>query len=468
MRLVVYVRKSSDHGQKDSLETQANLCREYAVSHGHEVVATYTEETVSAAKRWLDQRREGARLIADIVDRRRPFDGVLVLAFDRLFRNPVDELAHMALFARCRCELISVREGKLDISTPEAELQHGMSALIRRYETQRTGQRVREHNLSLALSGQWPAGQASLGLTYDKAAKTLSVNDCAPDVCRVFEAYLGHGGNASAAARVLNAQGLVSRDGNPWRDDSVLYLVRSPIYRRRLRYDGREIDAPALIPEVVPPALVAQVDAILTVALRLHPRNRGSKHLYSGLLVCARCESRMKVIACGNVVWRCRASKESGLCPAGGVGDKKIDRAVGRAVQRLFRQLRCEVTSEAVKPPERVDRSAQERVRLARRRERLVGIHLAGAISQDEFLHRVQPLDLQLADLETRKPPPPVSPDDIAAFIKGLAAKWHDIPTAQRRELLMVIGTSIIVHAEDGWLEMETALPVKPMREDLE
>jgi site-specific DNA recombinase len=140
--------------KEDSLDTQLALCAEYADRHGHQIAREYVEDTISAAKEPLDSRPAGCRLIADIADRRRVFGGVIVLALDRLFRSPADEFAGIAYLARHRCELVSVREGPLDISTPEGELSHGIGAVIRRHEARRVGQRVREHNLSLALSGQ--------------------------------------------------------------------------------------------------------------------------------------------------------------------------------------------------------------------------------------------------------------------------------------------------------------------------
>ena len=81
-----------------------------------------------------------------------------------------------------------------------------------------------------------------------------------------------------------------------WDATKILLHVRDPLYRRRTSYNGAEYDAPHLIPEVVPAAVVAAVDVLLASrrgALRREcgaaRRSATSHTCIPGRLRCAGC-----------------------------------------------------------------------------------------------------------------------------------------------------------------------------------
>lgn len=85
MRLIAYCRRSTDK-QEDSLDTQEQLCRAWATSHGHTVIRVDAEPPLSGSVP-IDKRPVASRLFAEVREKKRPFDGILVLRMDRMFRD---------------------------------------------------------------------------------------------------------------------------------------------------------------------------------------------------------------------------------------------------------------------------------------------------------------------------------------------------------------------------------------------
>lgn len=86
VRLVGYTRTSSNGngGSEDSLAAQADACREWAESKGHELVALHSDGGLSGGLP-VDQRPELMRALLDIEQGRA--DGLVVHRLDRLARE---------------------------------------------------------------------------------------------------------------------------------------------------------------------------------------------------------------------------------------------------------------------------------------------------------------------------------------------------------------------------------------------
>jgi hypothetical protein len=250
-------------------------------------------------------------MIADARKKNRPWDGIVFYKLDRFARNAKKEYPILDILDAHGVEVQSATEF-VDRNTSQGRLMYHQMMGFRQFESELTGERVYAHNLSLALHGQWPAGRPALGLDYDKETKILTVNDRATEVVTVFRVWIDNGGNSSRAARELNGMGMLSRDGNPWRDDSVGALIKNPIYRRQIHYDGRIVDAHEFVPEIVPADLIAQADALLPRLATLRKKQRAFMHAYSGILRCSICGSRMRATGNkGNPGWVCAGKKDS-------------------------------------------------------------------------------------------------------------------------------------------------------------
>jgi len=459
MRAIIYARRSSDR-QEDSIETQESLCRAHAATQGHTVLRVDVEPPTSGSVP-IARRPVASALFVAVREHKRQFDGILVLRMDRLFRNPEEEINGIVYLGKYDCEILSVYD-PIDRSTSIGRLYHGIMMAVRAFERELTGDRVRDHNEKLAMSGRWPAGRPPLGYAYDPQTQSITVSERAADAIRVFEFYLSACGNCSAAARALNADGVRSRDGNPWRDDSVLAIVRSPVYRRRIRYDGQEYDALDLIPELVSDETLVAADALLARTAGLVTRQRAGQYAYSGLLVCSLCGGGMKSNGSGS--WLCRAKKESGTCDGRSIAERYLDILVGDALQQLVDRLTEALTPHVGKP--RARREDRRRESLAERRGRVVESYIEGYIDRAERDRRLAVIQGELAAIDTPARPVAVTQERLAELVEVLGADWGSSPHATRRRVLMEIGARITVCTECDcrrWVELSTpvAAPIR-------
>jgi site-specific DNA recombinase len=117
----IYVRVSSrEQVEGYSLDAQRRACREFCASRGHEVVAEYADEGLSARSDNLTKRPDFARLLADAEDGR--FGVVVVHKMDRFARNLRITLECFERLGKARVGFASVSEPDLDYPTPQGFL----------------------------------------------------------------------------------------------------------------------------------------------------------------------------------------------------------------------------------------------------------------------------------------------------------------------------------------------------------
>jgi DNA invertase Pin-like site-specific DNA recombinase len=190
-RCVFYARIST---VEQNLETQLLDLREMAKQRGYEVVREYTD-TISGAK----SKRPGLdQLMADA--RRRRFDVVLVVAFDRVARNVrhflevLDELNHLGI------EFVSLREN-IDTGGPLGRAMVVIVGAIAQVERQAIVERVKAGMRRARLEGR-QIGRAPLlvdreailldrerGLSLSQIAKAHRISKAS--VCRILKDVRG-------------------------------------------------------------------------------------------------------------------------------------------------------------------------------------------------------------------------------------------------------------------------------------
>ena len=103
MIAAIYARFSSDMQREESIDTQVRTCREYAVTHGYDIVKFYADKAVSAKS---DKRPELQRIIKEAY----LYDAVLVHKYNRFARRLKDHLLCEEKLNDQDCILTSVIE----------------------------------------------------------------------------------------------------------------------------------------------------------------------------------------------------------------------------------------------------------------------------------------------------------------------------------------------------------------------
>ena len=469
MNLALYTRRSTDR-QSASPHTQETLCRQYCEQNGHTIVRVYHEVAISG-KTDIERRTALPELMTALKDRKT----------DRLCRNQAEWHRILAIFDKHNCALISVMD-PVNRDTATGRLISSILADFAAYEREQTGERIYAHHLSAFLKGEWPGGPKSLGFDWDKEKKQFVLTDRAEDVIAIFKLYVSNNGNASATARDLNAMGIPSPKGQHWSNGPLLHMLRNPIYRQVMTYDGRQEKWPDTIPLLVPTETIAQVDTLLQWSrdqfVQFQSRPQAIPRTYSGILRCSMCG--YVLTSNGSDMpshryysgWLCGARRKHGatICDSHQVSTKHLDTAVGVALSRLLKELGEDVAkvSRTHKQNEPGKKTQHQRDRLIQTQSRTVDIYTNGYISESDFIGRMEEIKKKLAALEVeQQPAPAVSMDNVLAAREFIGTQWGDILPAEKRALLLQIGASYIVNTtgeEPWWIELRTNLLPRAIR----
>lgn len=473
LSVIGYCRCSTDT-QDDSIDTQEQLIRRECDSRGYRLVDVYRDPAISAGTTPLGNRPEGKRLLADVQSKLRRFDAVMVLRMDRLFRDRLDELPVIAYIMKCGVQVISIKD-PIDLSTATGRLQHGIMMEFRQYEREITGQRIREHNLAMALRKEWPGGPAPLGLTYDKVSKKVVANDRAADALTVFRLYVETNGSARKTAVRLNELGMRAGKGGPFSSARVLEIVRSRAYRQEIQYGDVRVSASETIERVIPEELALQVDRLLSQTRVMAPRQIGSVYPHSGLMRCSECgwtwaaHSATNATGSKSLGWRC-VGKSNGACPCKGLGNLRLQDMTTRALQRLLSQCKESVAADDIAgeiAPARPVSTHQARKRLQDQRSAVLRQHELGVIADDQLVERIRAIDSEIEKMETPEDPAPcVSVAEVFSMLSDITETWGEKDDASRRAFLLAIGArfTICTAATIPWMEMTTDLGLPPVR----
>ncbi|MCE5199214.1 recombinase family protein [bacterium] len=481
MRVVIYTRRSTDR-QAASPQTQETFCREYCEKHDHTVVRVYHEAAITGASE-VERRTALPELVALLKDKkRRDFDGVLVWKTDRLMRNPGEQEHLIQLFDRHGVELLSIMD-PVDRNTAAGRFMGRVIASANAYEREITGERIYAHHLAAFMRGEWAGGPKSMGLAWNKEKRIFEADNRADDVAAAFQLYVRLNGNASATALELNRIGIASPRGGLWSNGPLLRLLRNPMYRQMLSYDGRRLPAPDRIPRIVSESLTQQADILLDLSRRQFHHfcghQIGSPRTYSGILFCSECGAVLSSNGAVNqerrwyAGWLCSMKRKHGVCESKQVSVRYLDALIGRAMGILAKHIakdvenalkRGSVTAKPVK-----NTQAHRQQKLSDMRRRTVDLYTQGFIDEAEFVSRVTDIDEKIRALsaeEAKQPAPPVSEEVIQALL-SIAEHWPTVPDNERRGLLLQIGAEITVNTgkpDPLWIEMQTTIFPKPIR----
>jgi len=473
MNFALYLRASTDT-QSDSYGTQRRILSDWCERNGHAVVAEYVDEALSGGLPSLE-RPAAARLLADVADKHRTFDGILVIRLDRLSRDPEDRINVLRYLARHKCGLWTPA-GEETFDSPVDALMQRITAAVDGYERQVTGMRIREHNLARAMQGKMPAGYAPLGYVYNKESKQIEVSERADDARFIFMTFVECAGNATETAKRVNRKGIRSQRGNTFSTQAIFKIVRNPFYRRIISYAGREVDASEHIPPLIDPATLAEVDRLLPRYGTMPSRAKEVTRAYSEHLVCERCGAKLhhsthQLITSGDIIrnWRC-PNRARGLCDSKRIATKWIDRLVGRALARLFATIRIDEPVTLETPAE--DTATRKRT-LEGRRARWAEMYAEGLIPHATLRARVEEIDAELAGIvePVVTANPVVLPEESVRLLALAAERWETLHEEEKRGILAAIGALIEVRSVKGLprritLYTETECP--PIAEELE
>jgi site-specific DNA recombinase len=327
-------RISTDEiNQPYSLEAQDTRLEQFVASQpGMTITHRFTDQASGATL-----ERPGLQRALELA-RAGTFDVLLVYRIDRLSRSIVGLMAVVEQLEQAGVALKSATE-PIDTQGPVGRMLLQLLGIFAEFERGMLIDRITAGFERKAARGEWLGGRGPCGYDLDKDTKTLAVNATeAPIVQAIFDKYVTERLGATAIANWLNDTGRRTKYGSLWSGQTVLRMLRNPVYIGKISHDDATHDGKH--DAILDPAVFEQAQQILDERAGDRPQLMSkSDYLLSGLTRCTSCHGAYVGISANGRLGRyryyaCRSRQAKGkrACPAERVRADGLETAVIDAV----------------------------------------------------------------------------------------------------------------------------------------
>ncbi|MDL2324184.1 recombinase family protein [Ruminococcaceae bacterium OttesenSCG-928-A16] len=311
MKRVLNLYRVSTKGQvdHDDIPMQRIACREFAEKQGWTVVDEVNEKGVSGYKNLAADRDVLAGILQDAKEGK--FDILLVFMLDRLGRKSFDTPGVVIELASYGVEVWSAQEGHICCATPEDQVTLFLKCWGAEGESRKTSIRVKERFHQLVEQGLWPGGVVPLGYRAaykgrmnkkNQPIKDLEIDPREAEIVReLFHKTVHEGYGSHMLAAMLNERGLHTHNGARFQSNTVLRVLRNPIYTGFLTA-GETVSPHLPDLQIVEQPIFLRANEILEQRKPINEKKRQvamtnkGKVLLSGNVYCAHCGTRLASI----------------------------------------------------------------------------------------------------------------------------------------------------------------------------
>ena len=284
-RVAIVTRISTDEiNQPYSLEAQSKGLEAFVASQPGQTITHRFVDQASGAT--LD--RPGLQAALDAA-RAGAFDVLLVYRIDRLTRSIVGLMTIVEELDAAGVALRSATE-PIDTHGPVGRMLLQLLGIFAEFERSLLIDRITKGFERKAARGEWLGGPGPYGYVLDSATKTLVPEPHeAAMVQAIFAKYVEERYGATALANWLNDTGQRSRYDRLWSNQTVLRVLRNPVYLGKIAHgddlhDGKH---EAIVDESVFASAQKLLDERAAESTTIRPTT--SEYLLSGKLRCQSC-----------------------------------------------------------------------------------------------------------------------------------------------------------------------------------
>jgi site-specific DNA recombinase len=478
-RVGVWIRVSTeDQVRGESPEHHERRARFYAESKGWEVAVVYHLDAISGKS--VIGLPDAQRMLEDI--RAKRITGLIFSKLARLARNTRELLEFADIFRQNDADLISLQES-IDTSSPAGRLFYTMIAAMAQWEREEIADRVAASVPIRAKLGKPLGGAAPFGYRWEGRELVPDQKET-PVRRRIYDLFLEHR-RKKTVARLLNAEGLRTRNGSKFSDTTVDRLIRDPTAKglRRANYTKSTGDKKHWVLKPEEEWVFSPVEAIVSEDLWtqcnaiLEERREGGKrparraqHLFAGVTVCE-CGGKMYVLS-GSHKYVCQQCRNK--IPADDLEAIFRDqlRDFFLSSEDLAAYLE-QADAGIVAKRELVDSLETDRVSVRAEMEKIYRLYVSDQISQDGFGRTYRPLEERLKAFDEQIPRlqaeldflriQTLSRDEIVAQAQDLYGRWIDLLPDEKRRIVENVVEGITI----GKGEVSIDLAYIPSRSEI-
>ena len=197
---------------------------------------------VSAFKKTLNQRPEGAKLIRLVETRK--VKAVVVAKVDRIFRRCSDAHLWAERLAKLKCKLYCVDEGgeAIDVSTTSGLITFGVKVLFAQVEPMQTSDRVKTTNRYRRQNGLRVGPVIPYGFRLGPDGKKLMEEQAEQDVINYIKKLRADACTFRRIVTMLQASGFPApKGGKTWDKKTAWRIIREARPERVIPMDSGEV-----------------------------------------------------------------------------------------------------------------------------------------------------------------------------------------------------------------------------------
>ena len=435
LRVTYYARVSTDKDEQlNSLENQVQYYTELIQSKPNwTYIPGYIDEGISGTS--TKKRDSFNRMIADA--KAGCFDFIITKEISRFSRSTLDSIKYTQ-------ELLEHDVGVLfqndNINTldSDSEFRLVVMAGVAQDEVRKLSERLKFGFRQAVKNGHVLGNDRLWG--YDKKNCILTINEAeAPVIRRIFDLYANQQMGIRRISQTLFDEGYTSRQGNAFNMLTIRHVLQNPKYKgwycanksqtvdyrskRKVFLDESEwvMYPDASIPAIVPEELWDRANALYRhrseeQRQKANGASYHNRYPYSGKIVCEEHGTSyyrqvLKSQKGEKEVWQCRVYRDRGraACSAPQLRSAELDQIMARIFDQLAqnKQAIVEAVMKVIQSvPDEHDyqrdalRLEEDLAAIHAKKDRLLEISIAGAITIDEFKKRNDGFNEQIQKLE--------------------------------------------------------------------
>lgn len=285
MRVVLYMRYSSDRQTEQSIEGQQRVCTAFCEQQGYDIVDMYIDRATSAFKD-TDKRTEFQRMIRD--SEKQLWDAVVVYKLDRFARNRYDSATYKAKLKKNGVRVISATENISD--NPEGVILEAVLEGMAEFYSKELSQKITRGMIESAHKCHSIGGHIPLG--YKIVDKKLVIEEAGAAIVReAFELY-ANGATVAEICEIFNSKGYRTAKNAEFNKNSFRSMFKNERYIGIYKYKDMRIEGG--VPAIVDRETFEIVRKRLTSNAQAPSRGKAKvDYLLSQKLFCGHCGSLM-------------------------------------------------------------------------------------------------------------------------------------------------------------------------------